>query len=241
MVMICVAMNTSVGKQFTAGFVPGVLLAVVWCVYVYFRCRKLGVRDEKTYTREERKHVWKESVLALMYPVIVLGSIYTGFATPTEAAAIAFVYVVVIEVFVYKTMRFKDLVNACGKALVSSGSILLIIGTAGVLNWLITTMQIPATISALITANVTSKVGFLLLVGAIFFAAGQNIVLAAHAYGLGGTWLTFTSDRMRNRVRAELEIPEEYDLITYVDVGYPGQTPCAPDRISVEEAVLKRI
>lgn len=241
MVMICVAMNTSVGKQFTAGFVPGVLLAVVWCVYVYFRCRKLGVRDEKTYTREERKHVWKESVLALMYPVIVLGSIYTGFATPTEAAAIAFVYVVVIEVFVYKTMRFKDLVNACGKALVSSGSILLIIGTAGVLNWLITTMQIPATISALITANVTSKVGFLLLVGAIFFAAGQNIVLAAHAYGLGGTWLTFTSDRMRNRVRAELEIPEEYDLITYVDVGYPDQTPCAPDRISVEEAVLKRI
>ena len=120
MVMICVAMNTSVGKQFTAGFVPGVLLAVVWCVYVYFRCRKLGVRDEKTYTREERKHVWKESVLALMYPVIVLGSIYTGFATPTEAAAIAFVYVVVIEVFVYKTMRFKDLVNACGKALVDS-------------------------------------------------------------------------------------------------------------------------
>lgn len=72
-------------------------------------------------------------------------------------------------------------------------------------------------------------------------AAGQNIVLAAHAYGLGGTWLTFTSDRMRNRVRAELEIPEEYDLITYVDVGYPDQTPCAPDRISVEEAVLKRI
>lgn len=72
-------------------------------------------------------------------------------------------------------------------------------------------------------------------------AAGQNIVLAAHAYGLGGTWLTFTSDQMRQRVRDALEIPEAYDMVTYVDVGYPAQTPSAPDRISVEEAVLKRV
>lgn len=185
MVMICVAMNTSVGKQFTAGFVPGILLAVVWSVYVYFKCKKLGVRDEKTYTMEEKKQVWKESILALLYPVIVLGSIYSGFATPTEAAAIAFVYVVVIEVFVYKTMSFKDLMEACRKALVSSGSILLIIGTAGVLNWLVTTMQIPATISTLITTNVSSKITFLLLVGAIFFLAGCFMDLVALIVILG--------------------------------------------------------
>lgn len=72
-------------------------------------------------------------------------------------------------------------------------------------------------------------------------AAGQNIVLAAHAYGLGGCWLTFTSDKMRQRVRDTLEIPDVYDAVTYVDVGYPAQTPAAPDRISVGEAVFKRI
>lgn len=72
-------------------------------------------------------------------------------------------------------------------------------------------------------------------------AAGQNIVLAAHAYGLGGTWLTFTSEKMRDRIRERLEIPAEYDLVTYVDVGYPDQTPFAPDRLSVEEAVLRRV
>lgn len=185
MVMICVAMNTSVGKQFTAGFIPGILLAVVWCVYVWFKCKKLGVRDQKTYTKEEKKLVWKESVLALLYPVVVLGSIYSGFATPTEAAAIAFVYVVIIEVFVYKTMSFKELIDACGKALISSGSILLIIGTAGVLNWLITTMQIPALISTLITTNVASKVGFLLLIGLIFFIAGCFMDLVALIVILG--------------------------------------------------------
>lgn len=185
MVMICVAMNTSVGKQFTAGFIPGILLAVVWSLYVYFKCKKLGIQDEKTYSKEEKKQVWKESILALMYPVIVLGSIYSGFATPTEAAAIAFVYVVVIEVFVYKTMSIKELVNACRKALISSGSILIIIGTAGVLNWLVTTMQIPATISTMITANVASKVTFLLLVGAIFFVAGCFMDLVALIVILG--------------------------------------------------------
>lgn len=185
MVMICVAMNTSVGKQFTAGFIPGVLLAMVWSLYVYFKCKKLDIRDEKTYSREEKRQVWKESVWALMYPVIVLGSIYSGFATPTEAAAIAFVYVVVIEIFVYKTMKLRDLIEACRKALISSGSILIIIGTAGVLNWLVTTMQIPATISALITSNVTSKVTFLLLVGAIFFIAGCFMDLVALIVILG--------------------------------------------------------
>jgi nitroreductase len=72
-------------------------------------------------------------------------------------------------------------------------------------------------------------------------AAGQNIVLAAHAYGIEGTWLTFTSDAMRARIREALGLDENYDMVTYVDIGYPDQTPCAPDRMSLEEAVLKRI
>lgn len=72
-------------------------------------------------------------------------------------------------------------------------------------------------------------------------AAGQNIVLSAHALGLGGTWLTFTSDKMRERIREALKIGEEYDLMTYVDIGYPDQTPSAPDRISVQEAVIRRV
>lgn len=185
MVMICVAMNSSVGKQFTAGFIPGILLAVVWSLYVYFKCRKLGIRDTKTYTNEEKKAIWKESVLALLYPVIVLGSIYSGFATPTEAAAIAFVYVVVVEVFVYRTMSFKELIDACAKALISSGSILIIIGMASVLNYLVTTLQIPAFISELITSNVASKAAFLLLVGAIFFIAGCFMDLVALIVILG--------------------------------------------------------
>lgn len=108
MIMICVAMGTSVGKQFMAGFIPGILLAAVWCVYIYFKCKKSNIQDTKVYTKEEKKEIWKKSIWALLYPFIVLGGIYFGFATPTEAAAIALIYVILIEVFVYKTLTRTD-------------------------------------------------------------------------------------------------------------------------------------
>ena len=69
-------------------------------------------------------------------------------------------------------------------------------------------------------------------------AAGQNIVLAAHAYGLGGCWLTYTSEQMKQRIREFVGLPEDMRLVTYVDVGYPDQTPYAPQRMSVDDAVF---
>lgn len=69
-------------------------------------------------------------------------------------------------------------------------------------------------------------------------AAGQNLVLAAHAYGLGGCWLTFTSESMKQRIREFAGLPEYLRMTTYVDVGYPDQAPYPPQRISVDEAVF---
>ncbi len=71
-------------------------------------------------------------------------------------------------------------------------------------------------------------------------AAAQNIVLAAHAYGLGGCWLTFT-DKMIERLNAHFNIPEDIKIVTYVDVGYPDQTPSAPRRLTLSEMIFARI
>ena len=71
-------------------------------------------------------------------------------------------------------------------------------------------------------------------------AAAQNIVLAAHAYGLGGCWLTFT-DKMIERLRNRFNIPEHTKIVTYVDVGYPNQTPSAPRRLTLSEMVFARL
>lgn len=72
-------------------------------------------------------------------------------------------------------------------------------------------------------------------------AAAQNIVLAAHAYGLGGCWLTFTSDQMKKRIAQAVNLPEGMRIVTYIDVGYPDQTPCPVYRSRVEDTVICRI
>ncbi len=185
MIMICVAMGTSVGKQFMAGFIPGILLAAVWCVYIYFKCKKSDIQDTKVYTKEEKKEIWKKSIWALLYPFIVLGGIYFGFATPTEAAAIALIYVILIEVFVYKTLTLGQIAQEAYGALKTSGSIIFIISCAAVLNWLITTQQLPALISGMITEYVSSKVIFILILMALFFIAGCFMDLNALIVILG--------------------------------------------------------
>lgn len=71
-------------------------------------------------------------------------------------------------------------------------------------------------------------------------AAAQNIVLAAHAYGLGGCWLTFTSEQMKQRIREFVNLPDDYRMTTYIDIGWPDQTPYAPQRIGLEDAIFVR-
>ena len=144
MVNLSVAMGSSVAKQFTAGFVPGVLLALIWCVMVVFYCRKAKIDDRKYYTRAESVKAFKNGILAILYPVIVLGSIYGGFATPTEAAVISIVYVSLVELFFYKSIKLPDLLRSAGQAAVTGGGILMLVAGAKAISWFVAANQIPA-------------------------------------------------------------------------------------------------
>jgi len=128
MVMFCVAMECSVGRMFMAGFVPGVLLALAWAVYVWFYCKKNKCGSPMKFSVGEAKGIIIGAIPAILFPVIVLGSIYTGWATPTEAAAISVVYVMIIETFVYRTVKFKDFAKQFFDSLVTSSTLLAIIG-----------------------------------------------------------------------------------------------------------------
>ena len=172
MVMFCVAMGTSVGKQFMAGFVPGILLALVWCIYVFIRCSVKKLGTPVRYSAKEAVKIFVEGIPALLFPVIVLGSIYTGWATPTEAAAISTVYVLLIEKFIYRTLKFEEMVEYFYKGIVQAASLLLIIGTATALSYLITVMQIPAMVVSFISGIVTSQAMLILIVMIILFIAG---------------------------------------------------------------------
>lgn len=172
MVMFCVAMSTSVGKQFMAGFIPGILLALAWCLYVFFRCLfgKFGQRVKFTF--RESCRIFFKGIPALLFPVIVLGSIYTGWATPTEAAAISAVYVLLIEKFIYKSLTFKKMVKFFYDGVVQSATLLLIIGTATALSYFITRQQIPAMIVDIISGMVSTKFMLVLVLMIFLFIAG---------------------------------------------------------------------
>lgn len=180
MVMFCVALSSSVGKQFIAGFVPGIILAIAWAAYVMIYCKR-----NNYYTHMEKVGfkgglmVILKAIPALLYPVIVLGSIYAGWATPTESAAISLVYVAILELFLYKTIKVKDFINMVSEGLLSSGCLVSIIAAATALSWLVNRMQLPALVTALIVKYVSSTALFLLVILIVLMIAGCFVDIIA--------------------------------------------------------------
>ena len=174
MIALCVALGSSVGRQFMAGVIPGIVLALAWGIYTFVTCSVKKYGKPVRYSSSETGRIIVKAIPALLYPVIVLGSIYGGLATPTESAAISIVYVILVELFVYKTTSVKELFDAFKGSLVNSAGITFIISASQLLTWFVTTQRLPAVISAWIVNTFSSTTAFLLVIMAIFFVAGFN-------------------------------------------------------------------
>ena len=175
MVTICVAMDASVGQMFSAGFGPGILLAIVWCLYVSIKCKRKHIAY---IPKEERKkdpytlRAFLHDLPALLFPVVILGSIYAGIATPTEAAAISIVYVVIIETLVYKTTKIAELPKIVGKSVIEAGTMTILLGASGPVAWLVSNLQIPAKLAAFCTTYIPNHFVFILALIGILFVLG---------------------------------------------------------------------
>lgn len=185
MIALCVALGSSVGRQFIAGVIPGLVLALAWAVYTFAVCSVKKYGEPVRYTAAETRGILVRAIPALLYPVIVLGSIYGGLATPTESAAISIVYVVLIELFVYRTSSVKELLDSFTRSLTNSAGITFIISASQLLTWFITTQRLPAIISGWIVETITSPMAFLLVIIGIFFVAGCFMELVALMIILG--------------------------------------------------------
>lgn len=172
MLITCVAMGTSVGKQFTAGFIPGILTALGFSIYTFFIAKKHNIPlQPKVPFKQKLKTIW-ECLPALMFPVIVLGSIYSGLATPTEAGVLSVIYVLLVELLVYKKLSFKELITVIKDSAVSAATMTLTVATAQVFVWFMTTAHVPDAMYEAITGGVTNK--YLLWAGlcVLFLIAG---------------------------------------------------------------------
>lgn len=172
MLITCVAMGTSVGQQFTAGFVPGILTAIAFCIYTLFVAKKQDIPVEPRIPMLERfKIVW-ECKPALLFPIIVLGSIYSGIATPTEAGVLSLVYIMFVELFVYKTTNLRELLKMVGESAVGSAALTLTVATAQVFVWFMTTAHVPDMLYNIITSGINNKYILLAAMCVLFLIVG---------------------------------------------------------------------
>jgi C4-dicarboxylate transporter, DctM subunit len=173
LVLYGVSTNSSIGALFMAGIVPGLVLAAMLGVVTWFIAFRNNYPCMPRASWAERWHAFREGVWGLLLVIIVLGGIYGGIFTPTEAAATAAVYSFVITVFVYKDLKLKDVPKVLLQAANLSAMLLYIITNAVLFSFLMTHEQIPQEMAAWIVEKHFSLWAFLLVVNIVLLLAGN--------------------------------------------------------------------
>jgi C4-dicarboxylate transporter DctM subunit len=173
MVMYSVATNTSVGALFMAGVVPGLLLATMLGLITWYRARKFDYPRQPKATWSERWDSFRKAIWGLFLIIVVMGGIYTGIFTPTEAAAMSAVYAFFVAVFVYRDMGLKDVPKVLLNSANMSAMLLYIITNAVMFSFILTNENIPQHLAEWILDKGLGTIAFLLAVNILLLAAGN--------------------------------------------------------------------
>ncbi|HTQ01951.1 MAG TPA: TRAP transporter large permease subunit [Casimicrobiaceae bacterium] len=172
-VIYAIATNTSIGALFVAGLLPGIMLTTMLCTVTWYVARKRNYVRLPKATWGERWRAFRDSVWGLMLVVIIIGGIYSGVFTATEAAAMSAVYAFFISVFVYKAMPLRDLRKVLLQSANMSAMLLYIITNAALFSFILTNENIPHALADWILAKDMGLVGFLLLANVLLLVAGN--------------------------------------------------------------------
>lgn len=173
MVMYSVSTNTSVGALFMAGVVPGIVLAVMLGVTTWWRAKKNNYPRLAKASWGERSHTFRESVWGLLLIVLVMGGIYSGVFTPTEAAAVSAIYAFIIAVFVYRDMSLRDVPRVLLSSANMSAMLLYIITNAVLFSFMLTHENIPQAMAAWMLDKGLGVIAFLLIANLLLLIAGN--------------------------------------------------------------------
>ena len=173
MVMYSVATNTSVGALFMAGVIPGIALAATLGGVTWYRAKKFNYPRQPKATWGERWVSFRASAWGLLLIVVVMGGIYSGIFTPTEAAAMSAVYAFVVAVFIYKDMSLKDVPKVLLNSANMSAMLLYIITNAVLFSFIMTNENIPQALADWMLGNGLGVITFLLAVNIILLLAGN--------------------------------------------------------------------
>jgi C4-dicarboxylate transporter DctM subunit len=173
MIVYGVATEESVGKLFMAGVGPGILMGLFFIITAIVVARVKGFKGGEKVSWSERWRLLWVALPGIFMPVLVLGGIYGGIFTPTEAAAVAVVYALVVGLFVYRDLTFRDIPKVFVRSGVTMAMVLFIITTAMLFAFILTTEGIPAAIAAFIIEHAVSPWAFLLFVNILLYFVGD--------------------------------------------------------------------
>lgn len=171
MIVFGVVTNTSVGALFIGGFGPGIVLALAFMVYVYFASVRFKI---PTTPRASLVQIWRaflNTAWGLGMPVIIIGGIYAGVFTPTEAAAVSAVYAIFVEVLIYRALTAMDVYRIAVRSATITGVIFLVVSAASALTWLLIVSGVPQVITQGVIEYVPSPIYFLMLMNVVLFIA----------------------------------------------------------------------
>ena len=173
MVIYAVIAEASVGRLFLGGFIPGILMGLSMMVITYFRAKKRGFYRDRRASLKEFFDAFKGAFLALLTVVILLGGIYSGVFTPTEAAAVAAFYALFLGIVVYRELKVRDIFQIFSRIVISCGFITFIISTSAIFSWIIARERVPQQLADLMWSLTTSKPLVLLIMNVLFLVLGM--------------------------------------------------------------------
>lgn len=174
----------AINLLFIAGFIPGLLLALLMGVYVYISAVRHGLGSTQAFHWQRFLSTTKDGILALLMPVVILGGIYSGVFSPTESAGVASVYAILVTRYVYKSVTWRQIWELAGGAMYLAGQVFIIVAAAAIYSWILTVSGIPAALVEVFNSlNVAPWMGlliinvFLLFVGALIDPVSAILVL----------------------------------------------------------------
>ncbi len=166
-------MNVSVGALLVSGFVPGVLAGLAMCIYAFLLAKRKHFPKSTRFDLKIALKETKNAFWALLMPVIILGGIYTGFFTPTESAAVAVFYGLIVSTVIYKELSLKKILKIMIESVKSNANCLMLIMSALVFSWAMTVYKVPDMFMKFMLSITTSKVTFLLAMNVLLLVLGM--------------------------------------------------------------------
>ncbi|MEW6548753.1 MAG: TRAP transporter large permease [Spirochaetota bacterium] len=189
MIVLGSSVGLSISRMFMSGIVPGLILGMALMVAWFVIVRIDGYKDVTRYTKTEAKAIIKDSLPALVMPLLIVGGIRLGIFTPTESGAFAAVYAFVVSIFYYKEMKLVDLPKVFLATAKSTAVVMFIVGAASAVGWFITVAQIPVKIAELLGGFMESPLLLLLLINAFLLVIGMIMDLTPNLLIFGPVFL----------------------------------------------------